>query len=207
MPGKGKYTQYVPSDPAGKARQKFLESLFGGNNTGAYAVNVGDATQQEPPWFGLDQAGAVAVAAGIGNSVLRSASSNGIAQGDMSMFPNGVDLTFNGATADISVPDTHWAKAGSAGAGVETDRPGDPMNPYMPNVASPGPGKTAGTDKSPNPLDPALYVSQLDPNKTFDDKGVTQNTTSPSTTSGNVYAANALGAASTISVTSKEQFE
>src|SRR5262249_33666055 len=56
--------------------------------------------------------------------------------GDLGYFPSGVDLNFAGAP---KTEDVKWALAG------------DPANPYAPDISSPGPGKTLGTDKAADP--------------------------------------------------------
>jgi len=83
--------------------------------------------------------------------------------GDADMFPGGVKFGYGEA------PDTTV---------VGWKNPGDPSNPYVPDITSPGPGKTEGRDKD---SDPALKTTDLKPN--FDPKNPTVNTTSPDTTS------------------------
>lgn len=83
--------------------------------------------------------------------------------GDKDMFGTGVDLGYG------KKPDTttvEWSKAG------------DPANPYVPDLTSPGPGKTEGSDKD---VDPNLTATDIKPN--FDPKNPSVNTTSPSATS------------------------
>lgn len=65
--------------------------------------------------------------------------------GDLNLFPNGVDLNFSGAP---NPADVKWTN------------PGDPENAYTPDISSPGPGKTEGTDKA---VDPQIKVSDLKP--------------------------------------------
>jgi hypothetical protein len=88
-------------------------------------------------------------------------------EGDKDIFGNGVDLSYGAETN--TAPDTTevtWNKAG------------DPANPYVPDLSSPGPGKTEGVDKD---LNPNLKSTDVKPN--FDPKNPSVNTTSPSATS------------------------
>ena len=73
-------------------------------------------------------------------------------KGDQDLFGNGISLSYGDSpnTADVK-----WNKAG------------DPANPYVADLTSPGPGKTAGTEN----IKPG-----------FDSKNPTVNTTSPSAT-------------------------
>lgn len=83
--------------------------------------------------------------------------------GDADMFPSGVKFGYGEA------PDTTTVKWTQAG---------DPANPYVPDISSPGPGKTDGTDKD---ADPKIETTDIKPN--FDPANPTVNTTSPDTTS------------------------
>lgn len=68
---------------------------------------------------------------------------NGVQQGDLGMFPNGV-LRGYGGSPDVTK--VKWTNAG------------DPANPYAPDITSPGPGKTDGKDKS---SDPKISIADL----------------------------------------------
>lgn len=83
--------------------------------------------------------------------------------GDVDLFGNGVDMSYSEA------PDT---------TEVKWKNPGDPANPYIPDLSSPGPGKTDGTDKD---VDPQIQTTDIKPK--FDPSNPTVNTTSPSATS------------------------
>jgi hypothetical protein len=83
--------------------------------------------------------------------------------GDVDLFGNGVSMKFENA------PDTTT---------VEWKNPGDPANPYVPDLSSPGPGKTEGVDKDTNP-----QIETTDIKPKFDPSNPTVNTTSPSATS------------------------
>jgi hypothetical protein len=83
-------------------------------------------------------------------------------KGDPDMFGTGVSMNFGEAP---QTQDVVWKD------------PGDPANPYVPDLTSPGPGKTDGTDKD---SDPEIKPEDVKPN--FDSKNPTVNTTSPSAT-------------------------
>ena len=89
---------------------------------------------------------------------------NGVVAGDPDMFGPGVSLKH--ATAP-NTTEVKWNKAG------------DPANPYVPDLTSPGPGKTDGTEKD---ADPGIKSTDIKPN--FDPGNPTINATSPSATSG-----------------------
>ena len=84
-------------------------------------------------------------------------------KGDPDMFGSGVSLEYGAAPNTL---DVKWNK------------PGDPANPYVPDLTSPGPGKTDATDKD---VDPGIKVTDVKPN--FDPANPTVNTTSPTGTS------------------------
>ena len=93
--------------------------------------------------------------------------------GDLAMFPTGVDLDFKGSP---NLDDVKWTNAG------------DPANPYTPDISSPGPGKTAGTDKAD---DPGITPADIHPNYVPGAPGT--GTKSPSATTPKVVKANELG--------------
>lgn len=95
--------------------------------------------------------------------------------GDLRTFPEGVDLNFGGAP---KIEDVKWVN------------PGDPANAYAPDPSSPGPGKTAGTDKA---TDPQLKPSDLKPN--YVPGAPNTGTKSPAVTNAKIVAANTLGVA------------
>ena len=78
-----------------------------------------------------------------GNLILK----NGLQPGD-SYFGTGVNMDFTGAPDIIKGADGLWKQAG------------DPANSFAPDLSSPGPGKTDGTDKS---ADPGLKAVDLKP--------------------------------------------
>lgn len=157
---KGKYTTYVP--PA-SPKNAFLRKLFNAK-AGDQAIFYGTLDQSDNI-----AASAAAVARGtakVVNGVGGVFPSDGIQQGDLGMFPTGVRLDFSDSP---NLADVKW------------NVPGDPANPYVPDITSPGPGKTEGLDKNE---DPQIAISDLKDNYVPGAPGTT--TTSPSTTSPNV---------------------
>lgn len=84
-------------------------------------------------------------------------------EGDRDIFGKGVSLSYGEAPDTMEVK---WNKAG------------DPANPYVPDLSSPGPGKTEGVDKD---ADPELKITDIKPN--FDPKNPSVNAASPTATS------------------------
>jgi len=78
---------------------------------------------------------------------------------DVNTFPDGVTKDFSGAP---DVTTVKWSQSG------------DPANPYVPDLSSPGAGKTSGTDKD---ADPKISTTDVKPNFVSD-----AGTTSPSST-------------------------
>ena len=76
---------------------------------------------------------------------------NGFQQGDLGMFPTGVQRGY-GNSPDVTK--------------VKWNNPGDPANPYAPDITSPGPGKTDGKDKS---VDPGISIVDLQEFSTTED--------------------------------------
>ena len=176
-PGKGRYTTYVPPK---STRRSFFEKLFKGDNQ-SWNPTIG-STEHAPPFFGMDQAEAIEAAAALGNNVLRGQATDGIIAGDPNMFPNGVDLKYTGVTSEIQAPNT------LAGKDNAWEKAGDPANSYVPDLTSPGPGRTAGLDKDVNP---EIKSSDLKPNYVAGapDTG----TKSPAVTSGKLYDQQSFG--------------
>jgi hypothetical protein len=132
----GKYTTYVggvATDAHKLLAQVFSQGpyatlLAAGNEAGAQAAVIAVATSDpgpDPNGGGLQPA-------------------HGIQQGDLGMFPNGVDMTFAGSllAPPNSPPDVSTVKWVNAG---------DPANPYIPDITSPPDGGTEGSDKNVNP--------------------------------------------------------
>lgn len=93
--------------------------------------------------------------------------------GDMGHFPEGVDLNFANAP---TISDVEWKQAG------------DPANSFAPDISSPGPGKTEGTDKDENP---EIEIADLKPN--YIPGAPRTGTKSPSASNAKIVAANLLG--------------
>jgi hypothetical protein len=178
-PGRGRYTRYVAPK---SARRTFLEKLYKGDGTDFTAVI--DSVEHGAPYVGMDQNDAIDMATKNGNQILRGGVNGGIIDGDHGMFPEGFDLKFTGAGAEIQAPDTlstkdnAWAKAGDA------------ANSYVPDITSPGPGKTDGIEKD---INPEIKSSDIKPN--YIPGGPGTGTKSPSVTSGKLYDAQTLGGA------------
>lgn len=68
--------------------------------------------------------------------------------GDNTIFGSAVSLDYAGAPDILAGADNLWKNAG------------DPANSYVPDVSSPGPGKTDGVDKS---ADPEIKSSDIKP--------------------------------------------
>lgn len=171
-PGSGRYTTYVP---VSSAKNTLLNKLFNekaANGKGIfYGTTSNVVSNTDAAKEAVSKATAI-VTSGVGGLL----PSDGKQAGDLGMFPNGVDLTYQGTTL-TTVPnlnDVKWTKAG------------DPAIPYAPDVSSPGPGRTEGIDKDVNP---DLKVSDFKQNYVPAAPGT--GTVSPSTTSEKV--SNVLG--------------
>lgn len=161
-PGKGRYTTYV--DKA-SSRNSLLWKLFNKKAPNDAGVFYGG---QEPSDNNAAAASVVARAtanvdgSGVGGVI----PVNGQQSGDPGMFPTGVNLKY-GNSPDLT--DVEWRN------------PGDPSNSYVPDLTSPGPGRTLGTDKD---VDPGISTADLKPNYVPAAPGT--GTVSPSSTSGNI---------------------
>lgn len=166
MSGTGKYTVYAP--PASD-KNTLLNKLF----------NSKDAVVKSPTQdlVGKENDARAAIIA-IAQANLTPAHQ----QGDLGMFPNGIDLDFSGQSASIQPPNT------VEGKDVTWTRAGDPANSYIPDISSPGPGKTEGLDKSE---DPKIAAKDIKPN--YVPGAPNTGTKSPTATNAKVVAANVLG--------------
>lgn len=70
--------------------------------------------------------------------------------GDPSMFPTGVDMTYGAAP---NITDVKWKNAG------------DPANPWVPDLSSPGPsgGESVNVDPKSKDKDPGLSAADVKP--------------------------------------------
>ena len=166
MSGTGKYTQYAP--PASD-KNTLLNKLFHSADSTQKPI-VQDLVGKETD--------ARAAVVDIAKAQLQPAHQ----AGDLGYFPAGVDLDFTGKSASVQPPDT------AEGKDVKWTNPGDPANSYVPDITSPGPGKTNGIDKS---QDPKIAVKDLKPNYVPASPGT--GTKSPTATNAKVVAANLLG--------------
>ena len=175
MAGTGKYTVYAP--PAND-KNTLLNKLF----------HSGDAVEKPPTQdlVGKESDARLAILAIATAPVVAGVGgiqpSDGVQAGDLGMFPAGVNLDFSGKLATVQPPDT------TEGKDVKWTKAGDPANAYMPDISSPGPGKTEGTDKD---VDPGIAAKDIKPN--YVAGGPNTGTRDPSVTDPKVIAANILG--------------
>lgn len=175
-PGKGRYTTYV--DKASK-RNSLLWKLFNKKAPNESGVFYGG---QEPSINSVAAAAVVARAkANVnGEGVGGLFPENGLQSGDIQMFPDGVNLKYTGTTASPvpNLADVKWDSQKSNFSGLPTTNSGGPANAYVPDLTSPGPKKTLGTDKD---VDPAITAEDIKPNYVPAAPGT--GTVSPSNTS------------------------
>jgi len=175
-PGSGRYTTYVP---VASDRNTLLRKLFNkqaGNSAVFYGAidqtNNSDAAQAI-----VNTATANAVVVN-GKYITGIFPKDGKQYGDTDMFPQGVNLSYGGAPDTTKVSWSNSAdsiKSSFTGAPVEA---GGPANPYVPDITSPGPGKTDGTQKE---TDPGIKSTDIKPN--FDPTNPSVNTKSPAAAS------------------------
>lgn len=151
MPGVGKYTKYAP---AASDKNLLLSKLFSSSPTAQFVGKENEARQ---------------ATVAIAKTHLTPAH----AEGDASVYPTGVDLTFSGSP---SAEDVKWSA------------PGDPANGYVPDLSSPGPGKTNALDKD---VDPNIKASDIKPAYTPGSPGT--GTRASSAAAAKLVAANMLG--------------
>ncbi len=159
MSGKGKYTTYAPE---ASEKNTLLKKLFGKNAPPAALP----PQMKEDPGKETDVRAALVTIAKDKLLPTKQA-------GDLGHFPDGVKLNFSDAP---KTEDVKWAKAG------------DPANAYAPDITSPGPGKTAGADKSSNP---DIKTTDLKP--VYVAKGPDTGTKSPADTTVKVVESSLLG--------------
>jgi hypothetical protein len=168
MSGNGKYTQYAP--PAND-KNSLLNKLFNSDDAVQKPI-VQDLVGKEED---------------VRKAIVEIAKANLAPMhqtGDMGYFPAGVDLDFTNKSGppEQRPPDT------AEGKDVKWTRPGDPANSYVPDITSPGPGKTDGLDKAD---DPKIIVKDLKPNYVAASPGT--GTKAPIATNAKIVAANLLG--------------
>jgi hypothetical protein len=160
----GRYTTYVGG--AATKAHTMLSKLF---PAGPFATPLsnGDETTAQA----LVQAAATA---NVSNGVGGLQPANGQQAGDLGMFPQGVDMSY-GAAPDVTT--------------VKWTNPGDPANPYTPDITSPGPGRTDGKDKD---VDPQLSISDIQATATTEDTAG-QNLRNPVKDGPAIYTNNTIG--------------
>jgi hypothetical protein len=158
----GKYTTYVGG--VATDAHKLLAKLFPAN---PFKTPLEAGDEKAAQKIVIDIA-----TAKVNNGVGGIQPSDGVQQGDLGMFPTGVKLNYSDSP-DVS--------------SVKWMNPGDPANPYMPDITSPGPGKTDGKDKA---TDPGIKTSDV-PHTDIDTAG--QNLRNPSKDGPAIYSNNTLG--------------
>jgi len=161
----GKYTTYVGG--VATDSHKLLSKLY---PAGPFAAQVTSGDEKAAQQVVIALATANVDSNGVGG--LQPA--NGLQAGDPGMFPTGVRLGFGDAP---DVTQVSWKN------------PGDPANPYVPDITSPGPGKTDGKDKS---VDPQLSVQDMRAIATTEDPAG-QNLRNPSNDGPAIYKSNTIG--------------
>lgn len=169
-PGSGRYTAYVP---VASPKNELLSKLF--NAKSPQGDIYGKAYQTD-----LNAAAKAIVELATDNDK-GLLPAGGTQTGDINMFPSGVKVDFSAApnTADVK-----WDSAKFSPNGVVTNS-GGPANAYVPDLSSPGAGKTQGVDKDTNPN---ISAADIKPNYVPGSPGT--GTTSPSTTSRSIGGLN-----------------
>jgi hypothetical protein len=193
MPGKGKYTIYNTNN---SSKKEHLSRLFSGTPGSA-----------SPPFLGKNTEEALAEAVKLGNDILKAGLTGGeVYTTDPAWVSGKVDLSYQGRGASSTPP------AGD----FDPTRPGDPMNAFMPDISSPGAGKSGenaseigevraeGTDKleERNPkLSPGEYLATK--GKSFIPS---QSTQQPGNVGSTVYNKNVLGPENNFDTKRSRQF-
>jgi hypothetical protein len=163
MSGNGKYTQYAA--PA-SGKNTLLNKLFHSDDPTLAPV--------AQDLVGKEDDVRKAVVALAKQAMLPSHQS-----GDPALFPQGVDLDYTYKQDPSMLPDI---------PSVKWKNPGDPANPYIPDISSPGPGKVSPLDKS---KDPEIKVEDIKPN--YVQGAPDTSTASPVAAAEKIVAANELG--------------
>lgn len=155
MPGQGKYTKYYNQVPETDKKQ-LLEKLFSNSPFSTDSYNQADVVKTSNKYL-----------AAIGGS---ESGVEFLQKGDPGLFPQGVMLNFSGvpgSDVDADTSSVAWKKAG------------DPANPYIPDIRSPGPADgidLSSTDTTviltnvdasagdPRQSDPKLTTDMIKPN-------------------------------------------
>lgn len=179
-PGKGRYTTYVPvtSDrPLGQSRNNLLWSLFNGrSDKGKF---LGETTGRQTDNNAAANAVLARAISNVSSDGIGGISpSNGQQAGDSTIFPSGVNLKYTGAP---NLSEVTWDSQKSNIYGQTPTKSGSPANAYVPDISSPGPGKTEGIDKDQNP-----GITPSDVNPGFNAQAPGAGQASPSVTSENI---------------------
>ncbi len=175
MSGTGKYTKYAPS---ATSAHTLLNKLFHSSDP-VQKSPVQDLVGKEVDARNATVALATAI---VVNGVGGMQPSDGVQHGDPGMFPQGVSLDYSGKLASIQPPNT------AEGKDVVWKNPGDPANSYIPDITSPGPGKTSGLDKN---VDPQIAAKDIKP--TYVPGAPGTGTESPTTATPKFVATETLG--------------
>ena len=143
MPGQGKYTAYYDQAFANNEDKKErLEAVF---PHGVFTSN-GPYNQSDVIKTGNERLLAIGDAES-GTEYLQN--------GDPGMFPEGVYLDYRGVAQDDTRADLST---------VKWEKAGDPMNPYVPDIRSPGPAPGIDlSDTSTDVINTNVDASQGDP--------------------------------------------
>jgi hypothetical protein len=152
MPGTGRYTNYAPT---ASGRNTLLGKLFKGNSTisNPYAkfVETGDTDGARRALLAGD--GDFANNLGKGAAALLQPDVQDSGSAEVSTFAGkAVNLDYTGDANDITIPDlpkVGWKEAG------------DPANPYMPDIRSPGPGQTDAKSAANLQSDPDIKPADV----------------------------------------------
>ncbi len=158
----GKYTTYVGG--VATDAHKLISKLF---PAGPFAKEVTAGDEKAAQQMVIATATAPVV-----NGVGGLKPSDGVQAGDLGMFPAGVQLGW-GDSPDVT--------------SVKWTSPGGPGDPYIPDITSPGPGKTDGLDKA---QDPGVTSNDV-PRTDTDPSG--QNLRNPAKDGPSIYANNTIG--------------
>ena len=162
-PGSGRYTTYVPT---ASTKNELLSKLFNAKSPNG---DIYDKAYQ------TDLAAAASAAVKIATDKTKGMLPvGGLQTGDINMFPNGVKLNYADAP---NVADVKWDSAKFSPSGVVTNA-GGPANAYVPDISSPGAGKTDGVQKDVNP-----NISAKDLKPDYVPAAPGTGTTSPNSTS------------------------
>jgi len=134
QPVRGKYTTYVDPSDKGKTKRERMNKLFSGNDKASpvfQGTSPDEITKEAARLFAILHPKVV------------------VLNGADPAFGAAVDLTYSGEYSETSSPSDTLLQE-------DIDAPGGPMNRFVPNLKSPGPGgdgivRVEGTDLVENP--------------------------------------------------------